>query len=103
MGRRARGDGSIYFDAARGCWVAAVSLGHDPSGRRVRRKLSAPTKAEVKDKLAELREEYRRTGTVARRDTTVEQVVADWLANPPPEVRSPISRQCHADAAARIV
>ena len=65
------------------------SAGAAPSARRVRRKVSAPTKDEVKEKLAELRRSTPRTGTVARRDTTVEQVVADWLANPPPEVRSP--------------
>jgi integrase len=103
MARRSRGDGSVYYDTARGCWVGAIDLGHDQTGRRVRRKVSAATKTECRDKLDELRKEYRRTGTVARRDTTVEQVVADWLANPPPEVRSPISRQCHADAGARIV
>ena len=80
MARRGRGDGSIYFDAARGCWVGAVSLGRNPqTGRRVRRKVSAPTKDECKENLAELRDEHRRTGTVARRDTTVDQVVADWL------------------------
>jgi integrase len=104
VSRRARGDGSVYYDAARGCWVGAIDLGHHPrTGQRVRRKVSAPTKTECRDKLDELRDEYRRTGTVARRDTTVEQVMADWLANLPPEIRSPISRRCHADAGARIV
>src|SRR6266487_4363716 len=104
MARRSRGDGSVYYDTARGCWVGAIDLGHHPqTGRRVRRKVSAATKTECRDKLDELREEYRRTGTVARRDTTVEQVIADWLANPPPEIRSPISRRCHQDAGARII
>jgi integrase len=104
MARRGRGDGSIYFDAARSCWVGAIDLGRNPqTGGRVRRKVSAPTKDECREKLAELWDEHRRTGTVARRDTTVEQVVADWLANPPPEVRSPISRRCNQDAGGRIV
>src|SRR5438309_1263134 len=104
MARRGRGDGSIYFDAARGCWVGAIDLGRNPqTGGRVRRKVGAPTKDECKEKLAELREEYRRTGTVARRDTTVEQVVADWLANPPPEARSPTTRRGHREAGSRIV
>ena len=91
--------------AARSCWVGAIDLGRNPqTGGRVRRKVSAPTKDEsAREKLAELWDEHRRTGTVARRDTTVEQVVADWLANPPPEVRSPISRRCNQDAGGRIV
>jgi hypothetical protein len=104
MGRRARGDGPVYYDAARGCWVGAIDLGHDAqTGRRIRRKVSAPTKMECRDKLDALRAEKQGTGTVARRDTTVEHVVADWLAHPPPEIRSPISRRVHRDAGARIV
>jgi hypothetical protein len=104
MSRRSRGDGSVYYDAARGCWVGAIDLGRNPqTGRRVRRKVSAANKDECRDKLAGLRDEHRRTGTVARRDTPVEQVIADWLANLPPEIRSPISVRCHQDAGARIV
>ena len=103
MARRARGDGSVYFDAARGCWVGSVDIGRNPeTGRRVRRKVSAPTRTECRDKLDELREEKRKTGTVARRDVTVRQVVDDWLASPPPEVRSQITRECHRHAARRL-
>ena len=54
--RRARGDDSIYFDAANDCWTAAVSLGFTPDGkRRVRRKVTGRTKTVVKDKLKALR------------------------------------------------
>ena len=103
MARRSRGDGSVFYDAARGCWVGSVDIGRDPkTGRRRRRKVSAATKTECKDKLAELLEEKRRTRTVARRDTTVAQVMDDWLANLPPEITSPISVRCHQDAATRI-
>ncbi len=103
MGRRSRGDGSVFYDAARGCWVGSVDIGRDPvTSRRRRPKVSAPNKTECKDKLDELREELRRTGTVARRDTTVGQVVDDWTANLPPEIRSPNSVRCHLDAATRI-
>ena len=30
MARRARGDGSVYYDAARGCWVGSVDIGRNP-------------------------------------------------------------------------
>lgn len=104
MGRRARGDGSVFYDASRGCWVGSVDIGRNPeTGRRVRRKVSAPTKTEAKAKLDELREEKRRTGTVGRRDVTVESVVRDRLASPPRTVRSPITRRVHENHAARII
>ena len=83
---------AVFYDAARGRWVGVIDLGRDPeTRRRVRRKVSAPTSDECRDKLDELREEKRKTGTVARRDVTVGQVVDDWLANPPrrPGRRSP--------------
>jgi integrase len=104
MARRSRGDGSVFYDAARGCWVGTVDIGRDPeTGRRRRRKVSARSKTECKDKLDGLREEKRRTGTVGRRDITVERVVRDRLANPPAEVRSPITKRVHADHAGRII
>ena len=58
------------------------------------------TREEVRDKLDELREEKRKTGTVAPRDVTVRQVVEAWLASPPPEVRSVNTRDAHQNAAA---
>jgi len=51
--RRGYGDDSVYFDAVRRRWTAAVSLGYTPDGtRRVRRKVTGKTKTEVKDKLS---------------------------------------------------
>ncbi len=35
--RRGHGEDSIYFDQANGYWVAAVSLGYSPDGKRRRR------------------------------------------------------------------
>ena len=102
MGRRQRGDGSVFYDTARGRWVGLVDLGRDPgTRRRVRRKVTGLTREEVRDKLDELREEKRKTGTVARRDITVGQVIEDWLAHPGPRARTEVTRRCHRDAAAR--
>jgi integrase len=102
MGRRARGDGSVFFDAGRGRWTGLVDLGRDPdTRRRVRRKVTAPTREECRDKLDELREEKRKTGTIARRDVTVGQVLDDWLANSSAQARSPVTRRCHRDAVTR--
>ena len=36
--KRADGEGSLYFDAARGLWVGSVMLGYRPDGKPDRRK-----------------------------------------------------------------
>jgi integrase len=104
MGRRSRGDGSVYFDAARGCWVGAIDLGRDQqTRRRVRRKVSAPTKTECRELLDGLRHEKRRTGTVGRRDVTVEAVVRDLLATPPASWKSPNTIEANTGHAERVI
>ena len=92
MGRRPRGDGSVFYDASRGCWTGLVNAGRDPdTGKRRRRKVTAATKTACRDKLAELRDELRKTGSVAPRNVTVAQVLAAWIERPPSSVQSPIS------------
>lgn len=104
MARRSRGDGSVFWDAARGCWVGQVDAGRDTeTGRRRRPKVSAPTKDECKELVRRLLEEKRKTGTVARRDTTVETVVRARLDNPPERVKSPVSQRVHEAHGARII
>jgi integrase len=103
MTRRGRGEGSIYWDADRGRYVGAVSYSDPDTGRRIRRKVSARTREELKDKLDALKQEKRTAGTVARRDTSTAQVVQDFLANLPPEIRSPVSVACHRNCGNRII
>ena len=55
-----------------------VSLGFDAGGKRIRRKVSGKTKAEVKDKLKALHSELD-AGLRTAQGYTVEKAVADWL------------------------
>ena len=55
-----------------------VSLGFDADGKRLRRKVSGQTKAEVKDKLKALHSELD-AGPRTAQGYTVEKAVADWL------------------------
>lgn len=50
--RRAHGEGSIFN--AKGYWYAAISLGRDQNGRRLRRTVIARSKAEAQRKLLEM-------------------------------------------------
>ena len=56
-----------------------VSLGFDGDGKRVRKKVSGKTKAEVRDRLKELHSELD-AGVRTSHGYTVEKAVADWLA-----------------------
>lgn len=102
--RRPKGQGAIFYDAGRGCYVGQIDLGPDPvTGRRRRPKVSGNDRQEVQDKLDELRNERAETGTVAPRDLTVGQVVTDLMENLPAKVKSPSTKKVMAEAAARII
>lgn len=104
MGRRPRGDGSVFYDAARKCWVGVLDIGRDQeTGRRRRRKVSGETITACRDELDKLRDEYRKTGTVGRRDVTVGSVVRELLASPPPSWKSEITIETNANHAGRII
>ena len=77
--RRARGDDSIYFDAANNCWTAAISLGFSPDGKRLRRKVTGRTKTVVKDKLKVLRRELE-AGIQSSPSYTMALCIEDWLS-----------------------
>ena len=88
--RRGYGEDGIYFDHRGDCrdsalhktcsgrWRGVVSLGFDADGKRLRRKVSGQTKAEVKDKLKTLHSELD-AGLRTAQGYTVEKAVADWL------------------------
>jgi integrase len=95
----------VFWDVARGCYVGQLSLGPDPqTGKRKRSpKVCADTAEECWAKLDEMRAELARTGTVARRDVTVEMVMLDLLASPPPEWASPLTLQGNTNRIEKIV
>jgi len=77
--RRGRGEDSIYWDATKSCYVGAVSIGYSPSGTRIRKRVMARTKTEVREKLKELHQQAER-GVRPRRHYTVNDALDDWLA-----------------------
>ncbi|MET7700402.1 site-specific integrase [Streptomyces sp. NPDC005485] len=77
--RAGHGDDSIYWDKSKNRYIGAVSLGYLPSGKRNRPKVSGKTKAEVRQKLRELRKELEK-GAKAPANYSVAQAVSDWLS-----------------------
>jgi integrase len=61
-----------------GRWVALVSLGFGPNGKRLRRKVTGGTKAAVQDRLKQLHEELD-AGVKTTPNYTVRRAAEDWL------------------------
>jgi integrase len=76
--RRGRGEDSIYWDATKSCYVGAVSFGYSPSGTRIRKRVMARTKTEVREKLKGLHQQAE-NGVRPRRHYTVNDALDDWL------------------------
>jgi integrase len=85
MGRKyRRGEGSVYQDRANGCWWARYPLGV-VNGKRVGKKVRAPTREAAEAELEGLRRIYRAGGDPSRQ--TLDAYLADWLASHGPSVR----------------
>lgn len=54
MGKRANGDGAVYFSDTKNKWVGQITLGYDESGNRKRKTVYGSTKSEVKKKLLQI-------------------------------------------------
>lgn len=78
MARRGRGEDSVYRDGDR--WRGVVSLGYGVDGRRIRKKVTAATKAEALQKLRELRTELDAGAPVPDDRLTVAAFLGRWVA-----------------------
>lgn len=76
--RRNHGEGSLHWDEQRQRWVATISAGYAPNGKRIRRKASGKTKTEAREKLKELLRELE-DGAAYDRRFTVAQAVREFL------------------------
>jgi integrase len=76
--RRDRGDHGISWDKSHGYYLGTLSLGYDPSGKRVRRTVSGKTKAAVRTKLDKLKDDIN-AGIQTPGTYTVEQCVREWI------------------------
>jgi predicted DNA-binding transcriptional regulator AlpA len=78
--RRSRGDGGLHWHEGRQRWVASVTVGYTPTGKRIVRQLSAKTKTEAKNRLKEILRDHEDGVSSAVDGYTVAQTVEDWLA-----------------------
>jgi integrase len=78
--RRSRGDGGLHWDEARQRWIASVTVGYTPAGKRIVRKGSGKTKTEARTKLREKIRDYEDGLAFTNDAYTVTDAVTDWLA-----------------------
>jgi integrase len=81
MVKRAHGEGTIYWHEGRQRWAILVTLGYDPTGKRVRKYAYGRTKTEARSKLRELLRDAEDGVLIANDRCTVEDAVRDWLDN----------------------
>ncbi|RSD20101.1 site-specific integrase [Amycolatopsis eburnea] len=77
--RRSRGDGGLYWSEPRQRWIAELTVGYRPNGKRIVRKASGKTKTEAKAALDRLVERRKEGTATAVGGFTVEKAVRDWL------------------------
>ncbi|MEV1198640.1 tyrosine-type recombinase/integrase [Microbispora rosea] len=79
--RRSKGDGGLHWDEQRQRWIASVTLGYSPAGKRIVKKASGKTKTEAKAKLKEIIRDHEDGLAIAPTNYTVSDAVTYWLAH----------------------
>lgn len=77
--RRGHGEGSLYWSESRQRYIAELTTGYTPSGKRKVKKASDKTKTGAKKKLRAMMRDYEDGLTVASSGYTVADAVNDWL------------------------
>ena len=77
--RRSRGEGGMSWDPTRQRWIAIVTIGYTPAGKRIYRRASGRTKTEARLKLQQLVRDRDAGHTDAQTGYTVADAVHDWL------------------------
>jgi integrase len=77
--RRSRGDGGLSWDETRQRWVASLTVGYTPAGKRIVKRGSGRTKTEARRKLLEIVRDYEDGQVTGDHGYTVAHAVRDWL------------------------
>lgn len=76
--RRSRGDGGLRWSEHRQRWIAEVTIGYRPNGKRIVRTASGRTKTEAKRGLDAILRDLR-DGQTSEHGYTVADAIEDWL------------------------
>lgn len=77
--RRSRDDGGLYWSESRQRWIAEITIGYRPDGKRITRKASGKTKTDAKAKLKEMLRDLDDGLPSEPANYTVGDAVTSWL------------------------
>lgn len=77
--RRGRGEGGLYWDEKRQRYIAEVTIGYTPAGKRIVRKGSGKTKTEARAKLKAVMRDHEDGLAITSQTYTVAAAMEDWL------------------------
>jgi integrase len=77
--RRSKGDGGLHWDENRQRWIASVTIGYTPAGKRIVRTASDKTKSRALAKLKEKMRDHEDGFPIEPHNYTVADSVGDWL------------------------
>jgi integrase len=78
--RRGRGEGGLYWDDKRQRFIAEVTIGYTPAGKRIVRRGSGKTKTEARAKLKQVLRDHEDGLAIEPANFTVADAVNDWLS-----------------------
>ncbi|WP_061291408.1 site-specific integrase [Herbidospora cretacea] len=79
--RRSRGDGGLHWDPVRERWIATVTVGYTPAGKRIVKKASDKDKTKAREKLKAIIKDYEDGLTANSHNYTVADTVKYWLTH----------------------
>ncbi|WP_062440092.1 tyrosine-type recombinase/integrase [Herbidospora daliensis] len=77
--RRSPGDGGLHWDEERQRWIASLTVGYTPKGKRIVKKASGKTKTEAKARLKQIIRDWEEGLLVSSAGYTVANAVENWL------------------------
>jgi len=80
-GKRGNGEGTIYQRASDGRWLGVLHVGYGPTGRPIRKTVSAKTRGEVVQKFKDLQRTFDDGLPVPDGTINVSQLLARWQAD----------------------
>jgi integrase len=77
--RRGRGEGGLYWDEKRQRFIAEVTIGYTPAGKRIVRRGSGKNKTEARAKLKDVLRDREDGLAIAPQNYTVADAIENWL------------------------